>query len=82
MQEEAIAFVGYDADNLARKLVNNGLKTQDKGEGLLHFVDVVFENRTQTHEAIRSEIVHIMKLATDCHKKSLVYQPMTQKMQV
>ena len=44
-------------------------------------MSIQFENRTQTHEAIKSEIVQIMKLANDCHKRTLVYQPMTKEVE-
>ena len=49
-------------DNLAKALSFN---IQWGRVGLLGFVDEQFKGRLQTHQAIRSEIPAIMKLATD-----------------
>ena len=62
-------FNQWNADNLSKKMVSEGLENQKEGRGLLHFVDQQFKGRQQTHEAIRSEKEKIMKRASDCKLK-------------
>ena len=69
-------FNQWNADNLSKKMVSEGLENQKEGRGLLHFVDRQFKGRRQTHEAIRSEKEKIMKRASDCKTK---YQALSEE---
>ena len=66
----------WNADNLSKKMVSEGLENQKEDRGLLHFVDRQFKGRQQTHEAIRSEKEKIMKGASDCKTK---YQALSEE---
>ena len=70
------SIANLDPDNLAKKMVVEGLNNQKGGRGVLHFVDRQFKGRQQTHEAIRSEKEKIMKRASDCKTK---YQALSEE---